>query len=317
MTSNTLELPPGLGPDPPAAAASGIDPNESLRPAKQAGQPRGPKLPAKKRTPDRQELYCPTEKLPRTSQSRSASGGSRPDKASEDSREGATQPGRGSGNASGGGRNTQPNQGLGASSSHSGRPGSVQAGGGFGGPPPPPPPSGGAAISQPTTRGAANLHPAAGGAAISQRATGGAPSSQPAKEVNPVLDEVQILELAIISNQEQLLEKVGQLPGAPECRSYLKEFIRATETNLEKFKRKALREAKQREAASARGQSLEFRRQAQEFERQAQELARQAQEAKARWEAAAGLAKQLEQDRAAIGDSSSREGTPEAGPPTR
>jgi hypothetical protein len=139
-----------------------------------------------------------------------------------------------------------------------------------------------------------------------------------------VLDEVQILELAI-SLQEQLLERVGRLPGAPECRPCLKEFIRATETNLESFKRKiqkgkerkALREAKQREAASARRQSLDAAAESEQFSRRAQELTRQAQEAGARSEAAAGNAKQLEQERAAIGDSSSREGTPEAGPSTR
>jgi hypothetical protein len=257
--------PPGPPSDPPAAPASGIDPNASLRPAKQTRQSKGPKLPSKKRVPDGQELHCPTEKLPRTSQP----------------------------------------------------PGSIQAGSGFGGSPAH---SGRAANPQHATGGAASSQPTTGGAAISQRATGGASSSQPANEVNPVLREAEILQLAN-RLQKELLEEVGRPPGAPKCRPYLKEFITAAETFKRKLQkeedRKVRLEAKQTEVNSARSRSIDAAAESQKFDRQAKELIRQAQEAKLRSENADADAKQLEKERATIGDSSSREGTPEADPSTR
>jgi hypothetical protein len=299
MASRRQELPPGLGidpprpplppPHPPAAPASGIDPNASLCPAKQTQKPKGAKVPSRKRIPDtQQELFCPTVKLPRASQSSSASGG------------------RGFGDsllAGGGVAAGQAGRGRSTCSlAASGRAANLQHA------------TGGAASSQHATGGVTNLQPAAGGA----------PSSQPASEVNPVLQEAQVIERAI-DIKKQFLEKISGLLGAPEYRLRLKELIKATETNFESFQQKiqndkereARREAKQREAASAKKRSLDAAAENERLTRQAQDLTRQAQEARARSEAAAGNAKKLEQERAAIGDSSSREGTPEAGPSTR
>jgi hypothetical protein len=277
--------PPGPPSDPPAAPASGIDPNASLRPAKQTRQSKGPKLPSKKRVPDGQELHCPTEKLPRTSQ----------------------PPG-----------SIQAGSGFGGSPAHSGRAANPQHA--TGGAASSQPTTGGAAISQRATGGASSSQPTTGGAAISQRATGGASSSQPANEVNPVLREAEILQLAN-RLQKELLEEVGRPPGAPKCRPYLKEFITAAETFKRKLQkeedRKVRLEAKQTEVNSARSRSIDAAAESQKFDRQAKELTRQAIEAKLRSENADADAKKLEKERATIGDSSSREGTPEADSSTR
>jgi hypothetical protein len=125
-----------------------------------------------------------------------------------------------------------------------------------------------------------------------------------ASDVSALGREDQMIALAI-DTQKQFLVRIRQPAGAPEYRPCLKEFISATEVNLERLERRVQRDLKQKEAASARRRSVEA---VAEYK----QAARQAQEARARIAAAEEEAQRLEQECAAMSDRSSREASPES-----
>jgi tRNA U34 5-carboxymethylaminomethyl modifying GTPase MnmE/TrmE len=114
-----------------------------------------------------------------------------------------------------------------------------------------------------------------------------------------------IIALAIATHR-QFLEKTRQQAGAPEYRPYLREFISATETNIETLERKVKEEAERKLKREARRNEATLAR------RRSIEATQRAQEAIAHSNAAQEEAQRLMQEYEAMSDRSSREASPES-----
>ena len=177
-------------------------------------------------------------------------------------------------------------------------------------------PPGGTAPSQPASEGALPSQMVARGAAIPQQNTGAASKSRAATDAALTNAEIAAIVEGYLNKMDKFLESAMPTPEAlQQCRCLRQAVrdVRECRARLERKHEQNLGREARRIEKELEMDDVEKRRQAALDEEN--DANRKAEEARARREATAAEAMRLERERNAIGDSSSREGTPEAGPP--
>ncbi|ERF72579.1 hypothetical protein EPUS_02861 [Endocarpon pusillum Z07020] len=180
----------------------------------------------------------------------------------------------------------------------------------------PPNAPGGTALSQPASQGASPSHTVARGAATPQQTAGAAAKSQAVTGATLANAEIVGIIEGYLFKMDKFLESAMPTPEALQqsrCLRQAVKGVREVRAKLEqKYEQSLTREARRIEIKLEIDDVKKLDQAARNEEKEA---CRKAEEARARREAAAAEAIRLEREHNAIGDSSSREGTPEAGPP--